>query len=461
MTSISLVGRHQSLIITTSDNGLRVAIGQEKEQSIDLLYPWWNVVGARLDKDELHVDVVKARKSGSSTLVTYRGRYEGEESAARTWIEKTLATAYPNSKPSRKLQVFVNPFGGKGKALRTFTNIVKPILEAGQCSLSITYTAYRNHAYKVAQQMPLDVDCIVTVSGDGLIHECLNGLADRPDADDALKIPIAPVAAGSANALCVNVLGIEASFDVAQGCLNAMKGQPMKLDLCAIAQGGKRSFSFLAQSLGLMADLDFGTEHLRWMGETRFMYGFLKGLIANKPCPVQLEFLNPHQDKEKLLSSWQASHTGKVDLSASPTPEEAPVLEAQQASEENWIKFDKPWLYFSAGKLPYVARNLNQFPLALPTDGMIDVAIQESAPRMKIIKSIETGPSGQHLFLPETQYMKCTAYRITPLVKKGFFSVDGERFPFEPCQVRIQAGAARVLSPTGKFVNDFAGEPLK
>ena len=29
--------------------------------------------------------------------------------------------------------------------------------------------------------------------------------------------------------------------------------------------------------IGLMADLDIKTEHLRWMGNTRFVYGFLRG----------------------------------------------------------------------------------------------------------------------------------------------------------------------------------------
>ena len=26
-----------------------------------------------------------------------------------------------------------------------------------------------------------------------------------------------------------------------------------------------------------MADLDLGTEHLRWMGSSRFVYGYLRG----------------------------------------------------------------------------------------------------------------------------------------------------------------------------------------
>ena len=33
----------------------------------------------------------------------------------------------------------------------------------------------------------------------------------------------------------------------------------------------------MSVSMGLMADLDINTEHLRWMGSTRFIYGFLRG----------------------------------------------------------------------------------------------------------------------------------------------------------------------------------------
>lgn len=59
--------------------------------------------------------------------------------------------------------------------------------------------------------------------------------------------------------------------------LNAIKGQPMKVDLFSFTQGENRSISFMSQSIGLMADLDIGTENLRWMGDTRFMVGLFKG----------------------------------------------------------------------------------------------------------------------------------------------------------------------------------------
>jgi sphingosine kinase len=50
----------------------------------------------------------------------------------------------------------------------------------------------------------------------------------------------------------------------------------MPLDLFSITQGDKRNFSYMSQAIGLMADLDLGTTHLRWMGDGRFMYGFIR-----------------------------------------------------------------------------------------------------------------------------------------------------------------------------------------
>jgi hypothetical protein len=37
-------------------------------------------------------------------------------------------------------------------------------------------------------------------------------------------------------------------------------GQITKMDLCTVSQGSKQSYSFLAQVLGLMAELDFGEQ---------------------------------------------------------------------------------------------------------------------------------------------------------------------------------------------------------
>ena len=56
-----------------------------------------------------------------------------------------------------------------------------------------------------------------------------------------------------------------------------------------VTQNGKQTVSFMSQALGLMADLDIGTQHLRWMGDARFMYGFIRG---RKGQPVNPDYLS-------------------------------------------------------------------------------------------------------------------------------------------------------------------------
>ena len=51
----------------------------------------------------------------------------------------------------------------------------------------------------------------------------------------------------------------------------------MKQNVYSIRQGNRQYLSFLSTAAGLMADLDLGTEHLRWMGDSRFVVGYLQG----------------------------------------------------------------------------------------------------------------------------------------------------------------------------------------
>lgn len=72
-----------------------------------------------------------------------------------------------------------------------------------------TDTTHNGHAYDIAKELPLTYDAIVTVSGDGLIHEVMNGFAHHENPRKAFAIPIAPIPTGSGNGLALNLLGIE------------------------------------------------------------------------------------------------------------------------------------------------------------------------------------------------------------------------------------------------------------
>jgi sphingosine kinase len=63
---------------------------------------------------------------------------------------------------------------------------------------------------------------------------------------------------GSANGLCVNLLGPEDTFNIPLACLNVIKGKAMPLDLCAVTRGEELRWSFMSVAAGLMCDVDLG-----------------------------------------------------------------------------------------------------------------------------------------------------------------------------------------------------------
>jgi len=54
-----------------------------------------------------------------------------------------------------------------------------------------------------------DYDAIITVSGDGILHELVNGLAQHNEPMRALRMPIATIPAGSGNSMSLNILGVK------------------------------------------------------------------------------------------------------------------------------------------------------------------------------------------------------------------------------------------------------------
>lgn len=162
----------------------------------------------------------------------------------------------------------------------------------------------------------------------------------------------------------------------------------MKVDLFSFYQDGRRSISFMSQSLGLMADLDIGTEHLRWMGDTRFMVGLLRGstyrrfcfdrpdsdrriftmtqsVIQFKACPVQLSYKAAESDKYKMAENVSLHRKNKKSertsavsssITESDVVEALPPLKFQSNDNEGWTTFDEPLLYVYAGKGPFVGR---------------------------------------------------------------------------------------------------------
>ncbi|ETW85853.1 hypothetical protein HETIRDRAFT_311241, partial [Heterobasidion irregulare TC 32-1] len=417
---------------------------------------------------------VLAKKSERRGLVLVKAEGNAKKGAsdelAREWSKLLMDAAYAGKsstcigrvpfkslacigvKQQRRFKIFINPNSGPGNAKTLYKRKVEPILKACRCSLDITFTERRNHAADIAAKLPLDeFDALLTVSGDGMVHEVFNGLAAHKDPLKALDIPIVPMPAGSGNGTSINLLGIEEGLDISAAALNAVKGRPMKVDLCSILQNGKRSFSFMSQCVGLMADLDLGTEHLRWMGSNRFVYGYLRGILTRRICPVSVSIKAIETDKVKMVEALN-SFVPQTTIN-----ENSSLPEVGCASEDTdgWITFEQPLIYLYAGKGPYVGRDLMQFPMSVPNDGTIDIVIQGLVSRGELLDAMDGADMGKTFWRESSHYFKAQAYRVKPLSKNGYLAIDGEKFPFDEYLIEVHRGLGTVMSMYGQYVANF------
>uniref|UniRef100_A0A8C8YH78 sphingosine kinase n=1 Tax=Prolemur simus TaxID=1328070 RepID=A0A8C8YH78_PROSS len=198
-----------------------------------------------------------------------------------------------------RLLLLVNPFGGRGLAWQWCKNHVLPMISEAGLSFNLIQTERQNHARELVQGLSLsEWDGIVTVSGDGLLYEVLNGLLDRPDWEEAVKMPVGILPCGSGNALAGAVNqrgGFEPALglDLLLNCsLLLCRGGGHPLDLLSVTlASGSRCFSFLAVAWGFVSDVDIQSERFRALGSARFTLGTVLGLATLHTYRGRLSYL--------------------------------------------------------------------------------------------------------------------------------------------------------------------------
>ncbi|KAG8996044.1 sphinganine kinase lcb4 [Tulasnella sp. JGI-2019a] len=421
-----------------------------------------HVLDARVQEHGILISLL-AMKSGQLSLVRIEAKIPdpGPEQIkqADEWTASLMQAAYAGIQPHRKFKILVNPVSGKGQARRVFDTRLRPIFEAAKCSIDVTYTTHSGHGSEIAATLPLTYDAIITMSGDGLPYEVINGFAERADARSVFQqVAVVPLPGGSANAFSINLSGPKDGLDPVYATLNAIKGKPIQLDLASVTTLSTRKtvYAFLSVAAGLMAELDIGTENMRWMGETRFVIGYLRGLINLSPRKLKVTIRKPIGDKAQIARAFlndpppnctpltlvTGDATASVEM---PRPEF--IDEDDAKGNGDWVTFDKGISYINAGLMPYIARDVLEFPVKQACDGQIHLVLQEPDTRLTMLKSIEMGPRGETFFLNSHHYMKTQALRITPVgsPQKGrdIFAVDGERIPYEGFHMEVHTGLLR------------------
>lgn len=195
-----------------------------------------------------------------------------------------------NNNNDKPYLVFVNPKSGSGKAKNIYFERIIPVWSEANISDNLFLTEYANHARNHVKKIKIkDYRGLIIVSGDGLVYEIINGLMERDDWQEAIKMPICQIPGGSANALACCLSYAEKqpfkniSLDHFATCMsfNLIRATPSPMDLVKVQLGDQSIvYSFLNVEWAIIADIDLESEKYRFLGGSRFVVGAIKRILS-------------------------------------------------------------------------------------------------------------------------------------------------------------------------------------
>ena len=259
------------------------------------------------------------------------------------------------SKYYKKVLMAINPNSGTKKAKEIFESRSK-IFKANGILYDIYETKFKNDITDYLSKLNLNklksYDAIFCFSGDGLVHEVINGIAKREDFDmKENPITIAHFPSGTGCALSENIArfsNTESNVDsvVYAVCHWRTTSLPLfKYKITTHDGTEKIIYGFLSLNLGFFADVDIGSEILRFMGSARFdIYGAFK-LMGFGSIPLRVKWtqmkencldINSNNDKKEDLQD------SNINNELNPIQEEDEMIneESSENSTQEMEKFD-------------------------------------------------------------------------------------------------------------------------
>uniref|UniRef100_A0A8C5PK33 Ceramide kinase n=1 Tax=Leptobrachium leishanense TaxID=445787 RepID=A0A8C5PK33_9ANUR len=321
---------------------------------------------------------------------------------AHSWVQK-LQERIRSTRP-RKLLVFINPYGGKGKASRIYTKKVFPLFELAGIETEVIETTHANHARDFIVEQDLQkYDGVVCVGGDGMFSELLHGLVTRTQRDSGVceedesslltpcKLRIGIIPAGSTDCVCFATVGIN---DPVTSALHIIIGDTQPLDVCASYHASKlQRFSVSLIGYGFFGDVLKFSENLRWMGPARYDVSGLKMFFRNKAYRGTVEF----QEADDLNSSPRDNTRCPMNC--------------------NWKKISGSFRAINiTGMSSACPKSLDGLsPSAHLADGTADLILVHKCGLFQFLKHLNRHTNGEDQFaLPHVEVHRVRAMRFMP-----------------------------------------------
>eukprot|EP01100_Stratorugosa_tubuloviscum_P015167 TRINITY_DN852_c0_g1_i1.p1 TRINITY_DN852_c0_g1~~TRINITY_DN852_c0_g1_i1.p1 ORF type:complete len:353 (-),score=163.83 TRINITY_DN852_c0_g1_i1:75-1133(-) len=315
-------------------------------------------------------------------------------------------------------------------------------------------TQHNGHAKEIGKSLNLsEFRGAVTVSGDGLLYELLNGLLEREDRENVVKLPLGIIPGGTGNGLAA---ALNAANPIA-ATLAIIKGSTRLLDILEIrvCQNGENNtqkinklYSFLQVSWGFVSDLEFMSENFRWLGPARTNFAGVYQIFAGDKHRAKISFyplynMDVNSTFPPTLYQTQCGtkciccKTNKItslsnsvkDVSYQITPTRI-IEDNQEGVAPRVIECDIN--FFMACNTAWADQNTFMAPWAHTNDGAIDLVIVRSGPsKLEFLTIMPKIEYGTHITAPFLEYYKVKRFKIEPIsieqqTGKEKLDIDGE-----------------------------------
>lgn len=289
-----------------------------------------------------------------------------------------------------KTFIIVNPIAGRGKAAVVWQQLQRQsaALLAGS---TVMFTEYSGHARELAATAArAGFERIVSVGGDGTVHEIINGIAGQP-----VRLVLVP--AGTGNDLA-RTLSIPAQPVAALSLLAA--GRPRPIDL-----GQVNGVYFMnVAGVGFDAEVvsDVNTGHHFFGGSGAYIFSVLKTLFRYRPAAVDI------------------------------------TIDGVTYSSRIYIASVANGQYYGGG--------MRIAPQAVPDDGIFEICVVREVSKFEFLRVFPAVFQGRHINHPAVSILRGTEVKISSYTSLNV-QADGEIVGKTPVTFTMRPQALTVLVP--------------
>ena len=326
----------------------------------------------------------------------------------------------------KRILVLLNPFGGHGAAREAWNTVVKPSLAILRVNYELIETKHANHAFSL---MKVDLDLklyrgMIVISGDGMLHQVLNGLYARANFQVSVlkeithKLPILVVPGGTMNGFSSS---LNCSIPQAAMLKLASCTKPSLLDCYTITTASAQKFIDVhCMSAGIVADHDNLLER-----DLRMFPNFLRLIIT--PIIVILRSKS-YQGILLLKPSKDQSGSSVTDIN-----------KLENHNKSGWKVIEDGFMLLTIINTRNASFDMLFAPDALPDDGSIyALVVRKGISRWKMIQIFLAFERGTHINFKEMEIYKIDAAEYLPADTDACAGVSGEVLPSGKLTVNVE-----------------------